>query len=99
MTLTAIFRASDRAEFGAQVHLLLDTGQPLLAPQGDTVITTLCGKVGIGPVVDRPGATCALCLAVSGQHPGGRGKRFLTRWHRATHPHVPRIPEEAGHGR
>lgn len=102
MTAVVIFRASDRAEVGAMVHLPAGEalpnlgGPPLLAPDRPTVLRTLCGQVNVGRLFDREGATCAFCLALSGQHPGGNGKRYLTRWHRSTHPHVPRptTPEE-----
>jgi hypothetical protein len=53
---------------------------PSLAP---TVLRTYCGQVNIGRAFDRPEVTCAFCRAMSGEHPGGHGKRYLTRWHRA----------------
>lgn len=73
--LTVIFRASARPEVGAAAHVPVDVAVPMRS----TVVTTLCGMTGIGPVIDRPDTTCATCLAVQGRHPGKRGKLFLHR--------------------
>jgi hypothetical protein len=103
VTAVVIFRASDRQEVGAVAHLPADPlggalgRSPLLTPRREqTVIRTVCGQVGIGRTFVREGPTCAFCLAMTGQHPGGHGKRYLTRWHRAQHP---RQSEEIRHGR
>jgi hypothetical protein len=82
--IVVIARASSTPEVGGQAHLP-DPGITALV-SGPTVVRTVCGVSIIAQTFDRDGATCALCLAVSGQHPGGHGKRYLTRWHRAQHP-------------
>lgn len=82
MSLVVIFRASDRPEVGSVAH---QPAEELSGPSlGQTVLRTLCGQVNVGRVFERDhGVTCAFCQALSGRHPGGHGKRFLARWHRA----------------
>jgi hypothetical protein len=99
VTRVVIGRASSTQEVGAVAHLAVDPlpnrgRPPLIVPDRPTVVRTVCGGIVIGRVYDRVEATCAFCLAASGQHPGGNGKRFLTRWHRSLHPHVPRHAKE-----
>jgi hypothetical protein len=49
-------------------------------PSPTTVVRSVCGVIGIGPVTERPqGITCALCLAMSGERPGKRGKSHLRK--------------------
>jgi hypothetical protein len=49
-------------------------------PQPVTVVRSVCGAIGIGPVIDRPeDVSCALCLAALGRHPGKAGKGHLRR--------------------
>lgn len=86
MTLVIIGRLSSTAEVGAVAHLpAADTAYTVsrgLPPLPD-VFRTYCGRTVIGRTFDRETATCAFCLAMSGQHPGGHAKRYLARWHRA----------------
>lgn len=92
MTVVVIGRASSTREVGAVAHLPIPE-HALMARGWVTVIRTVCGQSVLGRTYDQEGPICALCLALSGQHPGGSGKRWLTRWHRAQgHPHVPRGP-------
>jgi hypothetical protein len=94
--IVVIGRASERPEVGAIAHLPVpEHARPA---RGATVVRTVCGQSVIGQTFDREdGATCAMCRAISGQHPGGNGRRYLTRWHRSLHPRQPN-PEEARHG-
>jgi hypothetical protein len=78
MTRVLIFRASDTREVGPQAHLPA-AGYGLAVGGPHTVVRTACGRVGIGRAYDRDGATCAECQAVTGQHPGKRGKLWLQR--------------------
>lgn len=89
MTVVVIGRASSAPEVGAVAHLPAPTFDTWPTWAAATVLRTVCGRSVIGRTFDRDGPTCAFCLAMSGQHPGGNGKRYLTRWHRAQHPHVP----------
>lgn len=94
MTAVVIGRASSSPEVGA----LSCYPEDRRMVRGVSVLRTVCGRSVIGQTFDREdGAACAMCRAVSGEHPGGNGKRFLTRWHRSQHPHVPRTltPEGA----
>lgn len=75
LTPTVIFRASSSPAWGPHAHLLAEPA----VPQGATVVRTLCGRTGIGPVVEREDATCPECWASSGRHPGKRGKLHLAR--------------------
>jgi hypothetical protein len=94
--IVTIGRLSSSPEVGALSHYPENRAMV----RGVSVLRTVCGRVVIGQTFDREdGATCAMCRALSGEHPGGNGKRYLTRWHRSTHPPVPRQAEEAGHGR
>jgi hypothetical protein len=93
--IVVIGRASERPEVGAIAHLPVP--EHARSARGATVVRTVCGQTVLGRTFDREGATCAFCLAMSGQHPGGHGKRHLTRWHRSLHPRHPN-PEEARHG-
>jgi hypothetical protein len=86
VTRVIIFRASARPEVGCTAHLPAGAALPQLGPgllltprQEQTVLRTVCGQVGIGRLFDRDGPSCALCLAMSGQHPGKRGKAWLLR--------------------
>lgn len=76
--LTVIFRASSQSDIGALAHIPVD----ITVPMGAVVVTTFCGRTGIGPVVERQESTCALCLAASGQHPGKSGAKRLRRQYR-----------------
>jgi hypothetical protein len=77
MTRVLIFRRSDLPEVGPAAHLPASGyGQEFRAP---TVVRTACGRVGIGRSYDRDGPTCPECQAVTGQHPGKRGKAYLRR--------------------
>lgn len=83
MTVVVIGRASSRPEVGPLSHY----PEARQMVRGVTVLRTVCERSVIGQTFDREdGATCAMCRAVSGEHPGGNGKRFLTRWHRSRHP-------------
>jgi hypothetical protein len=83
VTVVVIGRASSTPEVGA----LSCYPEDRRMARGVTVVRTVCGRSVIGQTFDREdGATCAMCRALSGEHPGGRGKRYLTRWHRSTHP-------------
>jgi hypothetical protein len=77
VTAVVIFSASDRPEVGPWAHLPVpeDAAQRL----GPTVLRTVCGRTGIGRLFDREDTTCPLCWAVSGRHPGKRGKLALHR--------------------
>jgi hypothetical protein len=83
VSVVVIARGSDRPEIGCMAHLPAATFDAWPTWAGPTVLRTVCGLSVIGRTFDRDGPTCALCLAVSGQHPGGSGKRWLTRQHRA----------------
>ena len=80
MTAVVIGRLSSSPEVGALSHY--PEGRVMV--RGVTVLRTACGLSVIGQTFDRDdGATCAMCRAVTGQHPGQRGKRYLARWHRS----------------
>lgn len=80
MTVVVIGRASSTPEVGPLSHYPVQ-GQMVY---GVSVLRTRCGRDVIGQTFDREdGATCALCRALAGQHPGGHGKRYLTKQHRA----------------
>jgi hypothetical protein len=94
VTVVVIGRASSTPEVGPLSHY--PEGGVMV--RGVSVLRTVCGQSVIGQTFDRDdGATCAMCRAVSGQHPGGNGRRYLTRWHRSLQPRQPN-PEEARHG-
>jgi hypothetical protein len=84
MSVVVIGRASSTPEVGPFSHY----PEQRVMVRGVSVLRTVCGRSVIGQTFDREdGATCAMCRAISGQHPGGNGKRHLTRWHRAQgHP-------------
>lgn len=73
MTATVIFRVGDPV-----IHLPVPEHRALTLSK-PTVVRTVCGATGIGPVKDRPDYTCAVCMAASGRRPGKKGKQFLRR--------------------
>jgi hypothetical protein len=79
VTRVVIFRASDRPEVGPHAHA--PDPETAVPPGGRaTVLTTLCGQLGIGRTYDREsGVTCGLCRAIAGEHPGRRGKQQLRK--------------------
>jgi hypothetical protein len=79
VTRVVIFRASDRAEVGPHAHQ--PAPETEVPPGGTaTVLTTLCGQLGIGRVYEREsGVTYGLCRAIAGEHPGRRGKQQLRK--------------------
>jgi len=80
VTAVVIGRASSTPEVGSLSHY--PEGRRMA--RGVTVLRTVCGQTIIGQTFDREdGATCAMCRAMTGQHPGDRGRRYLRRWHRA----------------
>lgn len=79
MTRVVIFRRSDRPEVGPAAHLPASADAAWPPGHPPTVARTLCGLVGIGRTFDRDDATCPLCVAMSGRHPGKRGKAWLRR--------------------
>lgn len=72
MTATVIFRTGDPV-----AHLPVPEHRAPVASA--TVVRTVCGAVGIGPVVERDDYWCALCAAVEGRRPGKKGKARLRR--------------------
>lgn len=76
MTLGVIYRPPE----APVVHLPVEAHRHL-SPV--TVVRSVCGAIGIGPVTERPAVTCALCQAMSGQRPGRKGKQYLARLTRA----------------
>jgi hypothetical protein len=92
--IVVIGRASSTPEVGPLSHY----PERGVMVRGVSVLRTRCGQSVIGQTFDRDdGATCAMCRAVAGQHPGGHGKRYLARWHRAQQ--ASNAPEEASRGR
>jgi hypothetical protein len=74
VTATVILTAGDPV-----VHLPVAEHRLLTLHTGPTVVRTVCGLTGIGPVKDRPDYTCAVCMAASGRRPGKKGKQYLRR--------------------